>query len=201
VRRDSRFYILKPSRPRVVSRCPLHISEEMARKMLATHNVMPSFLDHLHAFGRRESREQDASFGGGRYKLGFSPHKSQNPVSSYELCYTLKFVVNNGRKSESDPFAWSIRQTSVYQKFEYDDQQSVWIVVQPSEPVQRRLASAADANKVEREEEGSLSQNPLKMHLLFISAAAEGLRDYYNHLEKIFFEMVASPVGGKRVVG
>lgn len=195
VRRDSRFYILKPSKPRVVSRCPLHISEEMTRKMLATHNVMPSFLDHLHAFGRRESREQDASFGGGKYKLGFSPRKSPNPVSSYELCYTLKFAVNNGRKAEDDPFLWSIRQTSVYQKFEYDDQQSVWIVVQPSESTQRRLVSAADANKVEEEEEGcSLSQNPLKMHLLFISAAAEGLRDYYNHLEKIFFEMTKAAV-------
>lgn len=188
----NRFYVLKPSKPKVISRCTLHISEDLARKVIETHKVMPSFLDHLHAYGRREKREQDASFGGGRYKLGFSDSK----IAEYELCYTLKFGVNNGRKEALDPYAWSIRQTSVYQKFRYSERNSTWILVQPAESVQSRLIAAVSNEKTNGPEE-ALVQNPLKMHLLFLSAVSEGWRDYYNHLEKIFYHTVRdSPIYG-----
>ncbi|KAF8244822.1 hypothetical protein K440DRAFT_608859 [Wilcoxina mikolae CBS 423.85] len=185
----NRFYVLKPSKPHVVSRCTLHISEGLARKMIDTHKVMPSFLDHLHAYGRREKREQDASFGGGRYKLGFSASK----IAEYELCYTLKFGVNNGRKEPLDPYAWSIRQTSVYQKFRYSERNSTWILVQPAESVQSRLMAAV-SNQQEDDVMESPIQNPLKMHLLFLSAVSEGWRDYYNHLEKIFYHTTKAAV-------
>ncbi|KAF8537931.1 hypothetical protein BDD12DRAFT_886648 [Trichophaea hybrida] len=150
---------------------------------------MPSFLDHLHAYGRREKREQDASFGGGRYKLGFSASK----VAEYELCYTLKFGVNNGRKEPMDPYAWSIRQTSVYQKFRYNERNSTWILVQPAESVQSRLMAAV-SNKKEDDSMDSPIQSPLKTHLLFLSAVSEGWRDYFNHLEKIFYHTTKAAV-------
>lgn len=172
--RGSRYYTLKPSRPKVVSRCPLHVTEEVTRKLMGTHKVMPSFLDHLHAYGRREKREQDASFGGGRYKLGFAG----DSVSEYELCYTVKFAVNNGRLQPDSPYLYSIRQTSVYQKFRCDQNESVGILVQPSESAQTRFAAAAT----------EFQGNPLKLHLVFFSASNEGWRDQYNHLEKIFYE-------------
>ncbi|KAI5848788.1 hypothetical protein BZA05DRAFT_402713 [Tricharina praecox] len=182
---DSRYYILKPFRPKVISRSPLHITEEAARQLLATHEVMPSFLDHLHAYGRRKNREQDGCFGGGRYLLGFS---EESKVTQHEIAYTVKFGVNNGRKEETSPYLYSIRQTSVYQKFCYDERKSVWILVQPSDAVQRRLYAAAPKEVV------LAGGNPLKMHLLFFSAASEGWRDYYNHLEKIFYETTAAAV-------
>ena len=183
--KDSRYYILKPFKPNVISRSPLHITEEVTRKLLATHEVMPSFLDHLHAYGRRKNREQDGSFGGGRYKLGFS---KESIVTQHELAYTVKFGVNNGRMEETSPYLYSIRQTSVYQKFCYDERKSVWILVQPSELVQGRLYAAAPKECVQA------GANPLKMHLLFFSAASEGWRDYYNHLEKIFYETTGAAV-------
>lgn len=149
---------------------------------MATHKVMPSFLDHLHAYGRKGNGENDALFGGGRYKLEFSPAG----VAGYELCYTLKFGVKNGRKPDSDPGAWSIRQSSVYQKFHYDSRKAAWILVQPSDMVQKRLPEVTGSSE--------LSTNPLKTHLLFLSAAGEGWRDFYNHLEAIFYDTTKAAV-------
>lgn len=183
--KDSRYYILKPFRRNVISRSPLHITEDVARRLLAHHEVMPSFLDHLHAYGRRKNREQDGCFGGGRYLVGFSP---QSKVMQHELAYTVKFGVNNGRKEVTSPYLYSIRQTSVYQKFRYDERKAVWILVQPSDAVLARLKAAAPR------EVAVAGGNPLKMHLLFFSAASEGWRDYYNHLEKIFYETTMAAV-------
>ena len=219
----SRFYVLKPSKLRVVSRSRLHITEPLARDLLATHRVMPSFLDHLHGFGRREKRERDASFGGGRYRLGFD---ATGALAEYELCYTFKFGVNNGRKEHLDPYLWSIRQTSVYQKFSYDAARATWILVQPDLSVQRRLvnmldsngpdgtarpavpaaaaaataaAAAAAAAEPAQSAEGPVDpvrfkENPLMLHLLFLSAAAEGWREYYNHIEDVFFHFTKAAV-------
>ena len=86
-------------------------------------------------------------------------------IAGYELCYTLKFGVKNGRKPESDPQAWSIRQSSVYQKFTYDSRQAAWILVQPSNTVKERLKGIAASSEK--------AANPLKTHLLFLSAAGE----------------------------
>jgi len=90
--KGNRYYILKPLNPTVISRSPLYVTEEVARQLLATHEVIPSFLDHLHAYGRRKNREQNGSFGGGQYKVGFS----DSIVTQHELAYTVKFGVNNG---------------------------------------------------------------------------------------------------------
>lgn len=202
----SRFYVLKPSKLHVVSRSRLHITEPLARALLATHRVMPSFLDHLHGFGRREKRERDASFGGGRYRLGFD---ATGALAEYELCYTFKFGVNNGRKERYDPYLWSIRQTSVYQKFCYDAARATWILVQPALSVQRRLVNmlasngpngaAQPAAEPAQSAEGPadparFNENPLMLHLLFLSAAAEGWREYYNHLEDVFFHITKAAV-------
>jgi hypothetical protein len=175
----SRYYMLKPSMPHCVSRCQLHVTEDVTQKLIAAHKIMPSFLDHLQAYGRRATREQDASFGGGRFKLGFSADQ----VNEYELCYTVKFAFNTGRKDEKNIRAYSIRQTSVYQKFKFDVAKSVWILVQPSDSMQKRTTTSA--TRVEG--------NPLKTHLVFASASTEGWRDYYNLLEKIFYETVSCP--------
>jgi hypothetical protein len=189
--RKGRFYVLKPSNPKVVSRCPLHISEEMTRKVLATHKIMPAFLEHLHAFGWRERREEDASFGGGRFKIGFEPGAKK--CSEFELCYTYKWAIKNGRKPDTDPFAWTMRQTSVYHKFQYNQKQSTWILVQPSDAVYSRLQAVLkeDSSASEKLVE-AIPTNPLKSHLLFLSAAGENWRNYYNQLEKFFYETVCS---------
>jgi len=68
-----------------------------------------------------------------------------------------------GRMEETSPYLYSIRQTSVYHKFCYDERKSVWILVQPPELVQGRLYAAAPKECVQA------GANPLKMHLLFFS--------------------------------
>jgi hypothetical protein len=176
----SRYYMLKPSLPNLVSRCQLHVTEDVTQKLMVAHKIMPSFLDHLQAYGRRASREQGNSFGGGRFRLGFSGDE----VNEYELCYTVKFAVVNGRtKGPDDTRAFSVRQTSVYQKFRYDKPESVWVLVQPSESMQRRTAAAA----------AQIEGNPLKKHLMFVSAATKGWREYHNLLENIFYRTVSCP--------
>lgn len=102
-----------------------------------------------------------------------------------EICYNIKYVEKNERL-ENDP--WSVRQTCVYQKFEYSKKSSTWILVQPSEKVQSRLPEVFKARTTE-DIENSV-HNPLDVHLVFLSAAAENWRWYYNSLEEKLADMV-----------
>ena len=53
-----------------------------------------------------------------------------------EFCYNFKYVAQNGRPDRNP---WSIRQVGIYEKFNVETGQSVWIVLQPSGRVYDRL--------------------------------------------------------------
>jgi len=150
---------------------------------------MPTFLDFVHAFGTNPDR----TFGGCKYKLHFS-----GGLSSYEVCYNFKSAV---RRQGIPPHNWSIRQTvsilycarknltagsnpiqfykAVYQKFTYDGSKNIWILVQPETRIRKRMSGLIKCS------------NPLKHHILFMSAAAVNWRAYFNDLETLFLDMVS----------
>lgn len=195
---------LKAASPKVLSRSRLHIPQETLRKILTVHQVMPGFVDFLQAFGRKAS-STDSGYGGCKRRIEYiSPNKpeKQRNIDYYgmtvsifsthfdtygkvEICYNIKYVEKNYRLPDEP---WSIRQTCIYQKFEYSKKSSTWILVQPSGQVQSRIQEVFKARTVEDIEKSV--HNPLDLHLVFLSAAAENWRWYYNSLEEALVEMV-----------
>jgi hypothetical protein len=157
----------------------------MFRKLLTAYQVMPAFLDFLHAFGTNPDR----SFGGCKHKIHFS-----GGLSGYEVCYNFKSAIPRRGKP---PHNWSIRQTvsvfssvkildwlililfgkAVYQKFTYDGRKSVWILVQPETRVRERMSGLIKCS------------SPLEHHILFMSAGVANWRAYFNDLESLFLDM------------
>lgn len=156
---------------------------------------MPGFVDFLQAFGRKAS-SSDTGFGGCKRKIEYAPTspgfvqaERKRGIEYYEICYNLKYAEKNNRLPE-DP--WSVRQTCVYQKFEYDCKRSTWILVQPSERARNRLQEVFKSRTTEDIDRSV--HNPLDIHLLFISASAENWRWYFNYLEESLIDMVRLPL-------
>jgi hypothetical protein len=154
---------------------------------LTAHNVFPAFLPYLHAFGTKTT-DIDQHFGGASYRLHFPTEEAGN--IGYELCYNFKFIVQtkppteNSRPSDN----WRIRQTGVYQQHRPNSTtsaQDTWILVQLATRVQDRLSQTSTS---------SSNTSPLAPHLLFLSAATAGWRDYFNVMEAYFLKTTESAV-------
>jgi hypothetical protein len=191
-------YVIKPSRPRTISRCQLHISEESTRKLFTAHKVMPGFLDYVHAFGKKIT-DRDSMFGGCKHNMVFarkSPgQSSRRTLESFEVCYNYKFIAPNGREGahpDHEPSAWSMRQSAVYHNYKFDQQSNTWILVQPAEIVQKSVLETYKNRSIDCID--SVPTNPLEMHLIHLSEAGYNWRDYFNTLEAYFLNTTANSV-------
>ncbi|KAL5043019.1 hypothetical protein BDW71DRAFT_200079 [Aspergillus fruticulosus] len=101
-------------------------------------------------------------------------------AESIEIIYIIKYAfdkspVDKGR----DP--WVLRQTGVYQKYEFATRNSTWLFLNPTtdcmfqDRLKRYLLSPA--------ERSSLSRNPLLIHSMLFGTFFPAWRDYLKHLE------------------
>ncbi len=89
-----------------------------------------------------------------------------------ELCYLLRYPARHGRQSAC-PF--SIRQTVVYQRFDYHERSSKWILVQAPGDLAGDIRSSLSSE--------GLSLAPSEIHLRVFSIAERDWRDYICYLE------------------
>lgn len=81
-----------------------------------------------------------------------------------------------------DPF--SIRETGVYHKFQMDPVKCTWILLNPPDNLSKRL----NREFSEPGATGTLGQ--LRCHALILLCLSENWREYVNHLEEKFSELV-----------
>lgn len=101
-----------------------------------------------------------------------------------ELCYNVRYVAENNRGDPKAP--WSERQLAVYHQYSFASNQSVWIIVQPSDTIKRRLTdfgAAASGTTLNFSEHWSL-------HVLLFTSLVHGWREYINFLESQQVEIV-----------
>jgi hypothetical protein len=102
-----------------------------------------------------------------------------------ELCYTLQYVEDNGRK---DGNPWSSRQTGVYQQVDFKTRKSVWIILQPSKYIRECLEQPL------QDQDQNLSgpdRNPMLLHALFLQTTAEDWEGYIQHLHLQLLELAS----------
>lgn len=85
-----------------------------------------------------------------------------------------------------------MRQSAVYQKFEYNQQINTWILVQPGKGVRNRVLEAYKARSLECLD--GEATNPLEMHLIHLTEASANWRDYFNTLETHLLETTSNSV-------
>ena len=168
---------------------PFSVSEDIFRTIFAARRVHPFFLNHVHAFGSRDGSHETDMFGCYFYRIepdwGFRD-ASQEPfygeqrrfgpvfqgvwLMCAELCYILRYVQKTGR----DTHPWSVRQTGVYQKYDFNEKSSNWIFLQPSSQAKRLATPKPDVP----------TENPLDTHVLILSSTVDAWRWYLKELDQ-----------------
>ncbi|MCJ1453190.1 hypothetical protein MMC28_003536 [Mycoblastus sanguinarius] len=155
-------------------------TREIFQQILASQSVFPPFLDFVHAFGFKISDLEHENQSIECYRRHIV-HRSDSleGVELYELCYNLQFFELNGR-SVNTP--WSLRQTGVYQKVNFQTKTTVWILLQPSKRAEKRLKDAFGS----RTSQTPLTEmnSPMKLHQPFLHVAVSGWNEYVAYLRK-----------------
>jgi hypothetical protein len=101
-----------------------------------------------------------------------------------EFCYNLRYVEKNDRNRGNQ---WSLRQTGIYQRVDLKCHRSTWILLQPSNYARKRLEE-----NLKHQKKGSCSfeENPMLLHILFLSAAESNWREYIADLQSQLDELV-----------
>lgn len=113
-----------------------------------------------------------------------------------EIAYIFKYISYKGNVDGKDP--WSIRQTGVYQRYNFATKTSTWIFLHPAKEsafqtrIEQQLASPEDC--------AHIRENPLLLHNIFISTCFPRWRDFMAYYESRILTLVRHRLPGKGTV-
>jgi len=125
----------------------LKVDREMFARILTYHQVMPSYLDLVFAFGKQE-HPKDFHFCGFR-----ADSRLDNDAPKLELrerrrsgrelrmCYSLRSVESVESQRH---WPWSIRQCAVYHAYDVETELATWIVIKANKVIRNRIKSIVD---------------------------------------------------------
>ncbi|RPA83990.1 hypothetical protein BJ508DRAFT_413023 [Ascobolus immersus RN42] len=206
----SRFFIivLKPLMPKLHSISKLHISEKMLRIVFSQYRIFPPFLDHIHSYGIKVDTDakHDTLHGVCRHRFHHISQETEVQLSEIEVCYSLSYSIKRpqGKPGSRPRERQSLRLMSVYHKYNLTDDTDTWLLVKPMEGAVERIKAIYDSQIIDAlaEQETPAGSgpsygahgrsqtlqhiNPLSKHLVFLTSANMGWRDYYNIQEDWF---------------
>lgn len=153
---------------------PFPIPERLLRKILTRYAVAPLFLDVLRGVSN-ETRISEESYGNAFYRAS---RKSQTNI---EISYQLKYADH----ARYDPnFPWQIRQTEVFHRMTVDKghPQNFWLVFQPV--INSRFEKSLQEKVGDEDKWRSLETNPIRQHVMLISAYVDNWREYLASIGK-----------------
>ena len=168
--------------------------------MLFHQRVFTSFLNVIHSFGFRTNDDLPGYHATHSYvSTGLEVEKPRHLYGEgrpsgmlniqltilTELCYTVQYVEENGRK-DGDP--WSSRQTGVYQQVHSQTRKSVWIIIQPSKHTQEYLEQTFQdqGQKLYGPE-----SNPMLLHTVILLTTSQNWEGYIEYLYSRFLKIVS----------
>jgi hypothetical protein len=164
-------------------RDPLRLSHAMLTRTLTHHQVMPSFLDFVSAFGFQiGSRNQRFC----RFKTR-SHFDCSVPVGvqaldrsgrSYQICYNLRNAANGMND------VWSIRQAVFHHQFDIVTGNALWISVKGNKEIKTLMSLAMD-EKAEEDfaEVDACFVTTLDIHVIYCQWCLKGWLEYIEFLE------------------
>lgn len=147
----------------------LKITFELFCLLCSSYSIFPKYLPFIFAFGIKNG-ETDRYFSGCSTRFHFD--SDLDLPQGYELCYNIRYYAENGRGDEDLP--WSCRHCAIYQQYSFQDDASVWVLVQVPVSAQEGLRRIV----VEKGDVG----HPMQLHLHFLVECERGWRGYINFL-------------------
>ncbi|KAK6523675.1 hypothetical protein TWF281_001650 [Arthrobotrys megalospora] len=160
------FYIIRQRN--TLSR--LKISEQGLQLIIDAHNLSTRFLRVVTSFGWRRHDEHRAWDGYYISPTGTKPSRNFNRVT--ELSYVVRYVERHDRSPQNP---WSVRQIGVCQQNVVGTEDSVWVLLQPSQSVYNELKDTLER----RAQNGSTSpEDSCSLHLDILESLASSWADY-----------------------
>ncbi|KAK4040357.1 hypothetical protein C8A01DRAFT_15750 [Parachaetomium inaequale] len=171
------------------SRAPLNCSPDMLKTLFTYHQVDPSFLDSLFAFGDQDE-PLDAGLAHFRSddKLNLRERLPRLPRlgrSGMELRHS--FLLRSVERADAaDP--WSIRQVAAYHSFDVENGRSVWITLKGNNLLQKRIKDDSLDLPVHQGalglDVGAAFEASLATHLTFFHWCEHNWRWYVRDVEE-----------------
>lgn len=175
------------------SRSPLDCSKPMLEYLLSFHQVSPSFLELVFAFGKG-TQPEDFHYTGFRHE-SFLNKAEAEVYAIYRLgrsgreikqSYNLWSVEESSSEGGTQP--WSIRQTAVYHSFDLDAGRAFWINIKANNVLKSRTtAETASLNRLcahTISDPGRCFAATLTTHLIHFEWCRENWRMYLSSLKK-----------------
>lgn len=140
----------------------LEISKIAAQRLFTYLDISPGFWAVLKLFGSKENADHESAG-------GFNEGVWNDNDDSFEISYTAKHAEEHGRADVYDP--WSIRQLGVHHKYDAANDQNVFMLLNPSKPLTRRL------------DEMDSGTSALDIHLLILCDITRRWAHYLAYLE------------------
>ena len=176
----------------------------MANLLLTFHQVMPSYLDFISAFGLQLD-QREVRYSGFHEQTTLAVPLAKRPAVpqlnrsgyGYQLCYNLKAVVDK-KKTGMDDDRWSVRQAAIHHQFDVEQGTALWICTEG-----RKVGGLFDrirdlTSDVTKKEDCSYDtkeesfRSSLATHLTCCHWSIEEWRVYMGWLEETVDKVVSS---------
>ncbi|KAG9601193.1 hypothetical protein KCU77_g2022, partial [Aureobasidium melanogenum] len=169
------------------SRARLRLTYDMLTRVLTFHQVMPGYLDFLHAFGAQDNPR--AQFFAGFYQQTMLQNNAQIPKMigyswrQYQLCYNLRGVTCI-KQFDGTVTEWSVRQAAIHHQFDVVYGTAVWVLTKGRQDLLEKI------DQFTTHSAGPTFNTPqacfgtsLEVHRMFCHWAADDWRQYIDWLE------------------
>ncbi|KAI1427719.1 hypothetical protein F5Y12DRAFT_736622 [Xylaria sp. FL1777] len=183
----------------------LDVTQPMFTRILTFHQIMPSYLDFVMAFGRQE-KPTDLRFSSFKKQVSLAPSARMLEIlglgrsgQQYQLCYNLKHIAGKSGRG------YSIRQAAVHHQFDVVNGKTLWVVTAGRRDLQERYKhlteKGAKAENKSFETPVECFRSSLAAHSMFCAWAIEDWRWYIKLFETDLEEATKLTVIGPRGIG
>lgn len=184
------------------SRAALDIFHDMFTLLLSYHQVSPSFLDFVFTFGSKMNA-RDFQYSGLREESWIQEVSRRHPLPELcrsgreiRLCYNLRSVEPSPAEVDMQ---WSTRQCAIYQSYDLETGNLVWIDIKANDVIKRRIKSDISLQSSSKDNLRYETFNKLlSTHLIMCDWSGENWRWYINDLEdrlhKVGRGAIATPI-------
>lgn len=106
-----------------------------------------------------------------------------------EITYNFYHVEQHGRSNLRDP--WSIRQTAVYQKFSFKNENSTWIIVQLAKPIRNNIEKVIAGDGPPSSTTRGHWLLPIVIHTMIMTMSQRNWKTYIQYLAKRLATLVS----------
>lgn len=169
----------------------------MLTQVLSYHQVMPEYVDFLHAFGQQENARGKVFTGfhqqtmlGENIQLPWMIGRSWR---QYQMCYNLRGITSKLRLDGN--VDWSVRQAAFHHQFDVTHGNAVWVVTKGRKDLLERFDNLTKgSHKLSFENPQDCFRTSLEIHRVFCRWAAEDWIHYTDYLEDDLSSKVSTAV-------